>query len=97
MIKAKEHDQFVQYFTAEYLPDESLILSLVVLIHQVAYDTAQTANVLSPLSQESRSVIGCRMVMSYCDVMQEYLQNNGNVTYKELRVFCKNKTLIAET
>lgn len=97
MIKAKEHDQFVQHFAADYLPDESFIPSLVVLIHRVAYDAAQTANAMSPLPQDSKSFISCRMVMRCGDAIQEYLQNNGNVACKVLRVFCKNKTPIADT
>ncbi|CAG8907789.1 unnamed protein product [Penicillium egyptiacum] len=91
LIKAKEHRKFVQYFTAAYMPDESLISNIVILIHHVARGSAQGARAMG-LSVNT----GSRIVMSCGDVMQEYLRKNGDVACKELRVFCKNKRPIQD-
>ncbi|KAJ5581926.1 hypothetical protein N7535_000546, partial [Penicillium sp. DV-2018c] len=43
LIRDKEHHKFVQYFTSAYLPDESYISNIVLLIHHVAEGSAQNA------------------------------------------------------
>ncbi|KAJ6004691.1 hypothetical protein N7540_013060 [Penicillium herquei] len=82
----KEHQKFAQYFTPAYLPDESFISSIVILIHHVAEGLAQNSRV-----QLGEVELGSRIVTSAGDVMRKYLEKNGDVACKELRVFCKNK------
>lgn len=94
LIRAKEHHKFVQYFTTGYMPDESFISNIVLLIHHIARGSAQNARALGLSSTGSQ--VGSRIVMSCSDVMQEYLRKNGDVACKELRVFCKNKTPIQD-
>ncbi|KAJ5176870.1 uncharacterized protein N7482_002747 [Penicillium canariense] len=97
LIKAKEHHKFVQYFTAAYMPDESFISNIVILIHHVARGSAESSRELGMSSIVSNgSQIVSRIVMSCGDVMKEYLQRNGDVACKELRVFCKNKNAIQD-
>lgn len=95
-IKAKEHHKFVQYFTACYMPDESFISNIVILIHHVARGSAQNAQYIGMVPKGDDSQITSRIVVSCGDVMQAYLQKSGDVACKELRVFCKNKTPIQE-
>ncbi|KAF3030452.1 hypothetical protein E8E15_004294 [Penicillium rubens] len=95
LIKAKEHHKFVQYFTPAYMPDESFISNIVILVHHVARGSAQGAREMG-ISVNAGSRIGSRIVMSCGDVMQEYLRKNGDVACKELRVFCKSKTPIQD-
>jgi len=94
LIRDKEHQKFVQYFTSAYLPDESLISSVVILIHHVAEGSAQNARALGLASGGVE--VGSRIVTSAGDVMREYLEKNGDVACKELRVFCKNKKPIQD-
>ena len=97
LIKAKEHHKFVQYFTAEYMPDESFISNIVLLIHHVARGSAENSRALgiSPTTNNDTQVVS-RIVMSCGDVMKEYLQKNGDVACKELRVFSKSKKAILD-
>ena len=95
LIKRKEHHKFCQYFTTSYMPNESFISNLVILVHHVARGSAQNAQAMGLLSGTGLSS-GSRIVQSCGDVMQEYLAKNGNVACKELRVFCRNKTAIQD-
>ncbi|KAJ5538207.1 hypothetical protein N7494_007686 [Penicillium frequentans] len=95
-IKAKEHHKFVQYFTPDYMPDESFISNIVILVHHVARGSAQNAKSLGMVPKEAGSQIISRIVVSCGDIMQAYLQKNGDVACKELKIFCKNKTPIQE-
>jgi hypothetical protein len=90
LIKAKEHHKFVQYFTTKYMPDESFISNIVLLVLHVARGSAQNARDMG-LAPVSGGPFGSRIVKSCGDVMLEYLQKNGDVACKELRVFCRNK------
>ncbi|PYI02612.1 hypothetical protein BO78DRAFT_463849 [Aspergillus sclerotiicarbonarius CBS 121057] len=94
LIRDKEHARFVQYFTAAYMPDDSFISNIVLLIHHVARGSAQNARATG-LASGGTEVVS-RIVMSAGDVMREYLKKNGDVACKELRVFCKNKTPIQD-
>lgn len=94
LIREKEHHKFVQYFTAGYMPDESFISNIVLLIHHVARGSAQNARSMGLGSGDVELV--SRIVMSSGDVMREYLKKNGDVACKELRVFCKNKKPIQD-
>ncbi|KAJ5779690.1 hypothetical protein N7457_007410 [Penicillium paradoxum] len=94
LIRDKEHQKFVQYFTPAYLPDESFISSIVLLIHHVAEGSAQSARVVG-LTSSGLEVVS-RIVTSAGDVMRKYLEKNGDVACKELRVFCKNKKPIQD-
>lgn len=91
-IKAKEHDKFVQYFTQNYMPDESMISNLVLLVHHVARGSAASSQALGLIEPGSNSQAVSRIVMSCGDVMREYLKTKGDVACKELKIFCKNKT-----
>lgn len=95
-IKAKEHHKFVQYFTPDYMPDESFISNIVILVHHVARGSAQNAKSLGMVPKDAGSQIISRIVVSCGDIMQTYLQKNGDVACKELKIFCKNKTPIQE-
>ncbi|KAE8316614.1 hypothetical protein BDV41DRAFT_573899 [Aspergillus transmontanensis] len=97
LLKAKEHHKFVQYFTAEYMRGESFISNIVLLIHHVARGSAENSRALgiSPTISNGTQVFS-RIVMSCGDVMKEYLQRNGDVACKELRVFAKNKKAIQD-
>ncbi|KAL2280605.1 hypothetical protein FJTKL_12428 [Diaporthe vaccinii] len=91
-IRDKEHHKFVQYFTAGYMPDESMISNLVILIHDVACGSAAASQELGLASKSQSSTIVSRIIMSCGDVMREYLRTKGDLACKELRTFCKNKT-----
>jgi hypothetical protein len=96
LIKAKEHQKFVQYFTAGYMPDESFISNIVILVHHVARGSAENARAMGLSSTKTGSQVVSRIVVSCSDVMQEYLKKNGDVACKELRVFCRNKKPIQD-
>ncbi|KAL5363557.1 hypothetical protein BJX96DRAFT_187077 [Aspergillus floccosus] len=95
LIKAKEHHKFVQYFTAGYMPDESFISNLVLLIHHVARGSAEASRAMG-FAPRNGGEICSLIVMSCGEIMKEYLQRNGDVACKELRVFCKNKKAILD-
>jgi len=94
LIRDKEHHKFVQYFTPAYMPDESFISNIVILIHMVAEGSAQNARDMGLASRKLGLV--SRIVTSAGAVMREYLKKNGDVACKELRVFCKNKKPIQD-
>ncbi|RMZ78855.1 hypothetical protein DV738_g3704, partial [Chaetothyriales sp. CBS 135597] len=93
LIKAKEHHKFVQYFTEGYMPDETLISNLVILIHHVARGSAASGQQLGLGKKQTQ--ITSRMVVSCSDVMREYLAKHGDDLGKELRVFCRNTDFLA--
>ncbi|RAK78531.1 uncharacterized protein BO72DRAFT_467795 [Aspergillus fijiensis CBS 313.89] len=95
LIRSKEHHKFVQYFTEGYMPDESFISNIVLLIHHVARGSAQSAHAMGLGSGDGQELVS-RIVMSAGDVMRDYLKRNGDVACKELRVFCKNKKPIQD-
>ncbi|KAJ9217494.1 hypothetical protein DTO166G4_1125 [Paecilomyces variotii] len=94
LIRDKEHHKFAQYFTPAYMPDESFISNIVILIHMVAEGSAQNARDMGLASRKLGLV--SRIVTSAGEVMREYLKKNGDVACKELRVFCKNKKPIQD-
>ncbi|OKL55762.1 hypothetical protein UA08_09044 [Talaromyces atroroseus] len=94
LIRDKEHHKFVQYFPSPYIPDDSFISNIVILIHHVAQGSARNARAMG-LASGGAEVMS-RIVMSAGDVMREYLKKNGDVACKELRVFCKNKKPIQD-
>ncbi|KAL4861952.1 hypothetical protein BDV12DRAFT_56795 [Aspergillus spectabilis] len=94
LIRDKEHHKFVQYFTSAYMPDETFISNIVILIHHVAQGSAQNARALG-LASDGVEIVS-RIVTSAGDVMREYLAKNGDLACKELRVFCKNKKPIQD-
>ncbi|POS76958.1 hypothetical protein DHEL01_v204658 [Diaporthe helianthi] len=91
-IRTKEHHKFAQYFTPGYMPDESMISNLVILVHHVARGSAASSQAMGLVKPGSGSTAVSRIVMSCGDVMREYLRTKGDVACKELRIFCKNKT-----
>lgn len=95
LIKAKEHHKFVQYFTPQYMPDDTYISNLVILVHYVARGSAQSAAQMG-LGKRSGNQIVSRIVRSCGDVMAAYLAKNGGVVSKEMRIFCKNKSQLSE-
>ncbi|CAG7948750.1 unnamed protein product [Penicillium salamii] len=94
-IRDKEHQKFVQYFTSAYMPDESFISNIVILIHHVARGSARDARKMG-LKLDKDTELVSRIVMSAGELMGEYLVKNGDVACKELRVFCKNKKPIQD-
>lgn len=93
-IRAKEDHKFAQYFTQGYMPDESMIANLVILVHHVARGSAASSQALGlvrPGGGGGTEAVS-RIVMSCGDVMREYLRTKGDVACRELRAFCKNKT-----
>lgn len=90
LIKVKEHRKFIQYFTEEYMPDDTMIVNLVILVHHVARGSALGARQLGIASANQQT--GSRIVGSCGEVMQKYPEKNGDIACKELRVFCKNKS-----
>ncbi|KAF9890863.1 hypothetical protein FE257_005439 [Aspergillus nanangensis] len=93
-IRDKEHHKFVQYFTSAYMPDESFISNIVILIHHTARGSAQNGRAMGLAPRGAQ--VGSRIVMSAGQVMRDYLKDNGDVACKELRVFCKNKKPIQD-
>jgi hypothetical protein len=78
LIKAKEHDKFVQHFTPPYMPDESLISNLVILIHHIARGSAANATQIGFPTGDG-GILVSRIVVSCADVMTDYLKKNGEV------------------
>ncbi|KAH9905050.1 hypothetical protein F4778DRAFT_55562 [Xylariomycetidae sp. FL2044] len=93
LIRQKEHHKFVQYFTAQYMPDESMISNIVILIHHVARGSATAGQQLG-LARGSGSQLVSRIVVSCRDVMKDYLKKNGDSACRELQTFCKNKAQV---
>ena len=94
LIQAKEHDKFVQYFSDRYMPNDTLISSLVMLVLHVARGSHREATHIGLKTKDTE--LGSRMVLSCSEIMSEYLGKNGNgesVT-KALRIFCRNKALL---
>jgi hypothetical protein len=94
LIRDKEHHKFVQYFSSAYIPDETFISNIVILIHHVVQGSAQNARAMGLASGGVE--VGSRILISAADVMREYLKKNGDLACKELRVFCKNKKPIQD-
>lgn len=70
------------------MPNDPYIANIGILIHNIAQGSAQNARVMRLVSNQT----GSRILTSAGDVMREHLKKNGDVAYKELWVFCKNKT-----
>jgi len=86
LIRDKEHHKFVQYFSKRYIPDASMIQNLVILVHHVAQGSASDAQRLG-LVQAGQQITS-RIVISCAEVVKAYLEKNGEVAIKELRMFC---------
>ncbi|CAJ2511208.1 Uu.00g068330.m01.CDS01 [Anthostomella pinea] len=93
LIRDKEHHKFSQYFTAGYMPDESMISNIVILVHHVARGSAMSGQQLGLASGRGSQVVS-RIVVSCRDVMSAYLKKNGDAACRELRTFCKNKAQV---
>ncbi|KAI0021009.1 hypothetical protein F4780DRAFT_739756 [Xylariomycetidae sp. FL0641] len=94
-IQAKEDHKFRQYFGPKYMPDDTFISNLVILVLTVAQGggaAGQGLGLASMLSQGGGSIVS-RMVMSCSEVMKEYLRDKGDSACKEIKAFCKNKSL----
>ncbi|KPI39551.1 uncharacterized protein AB675_3261 [Cyphellophora attinorum] len=91
LIKAKEHHKFVQYFTDRYMPNDSFIANLVLLILHVARGSGNTAKSMN-FATDEKAV--SRMVVSCGEVMAEYLKTNGETACKQLKTFCVNKRAV---
>lgn len=89
-IRDKEHEKFVQYFTEGYMPDDSYISNIVLLVLHVARGGARDRTKLGLAIPQAVS----RMVLSCCEVMKEYLRENGNIGCKEMRKLCKNQRVL---
>ncbi|CAI6330531.1 unnamed protein product [Periconia digitata] len=91
LIRDKEHHKFVQYFTEAYLPDESFVTNIVIYILHVARGSAKAGNDLGLANVAQGSKVASRMVGSCGEVMKTYLEKNGSLMLKELKLFCRNK------
>ncbi|KAJ5720654.1 uncharacterized protein N7483_008588 [Penicillium malachiteum] len=96
LIQGKEHQEFLRHFDSPssymHFCDGPSISSIALLVLQIAEATDESLKLLRfvpPVSSDS--YFACRLVISCGEVMKEYLQRNGDVACKELRVFCKNK------
>lgn len=76
------------------MPDESFISNIVILIHHIAWGSTQNARALEFRVAQAILEVTSRIVMSCGEFMQEYVQKNGDVACKELKILCKNKTPI---
>ncbi|KAJ6180858.1 hypothetical protein N7519_011319 [Penicillium mononematosum] len=95
LIKAKEHRNFDQFVPTSCMPDEYHTGIIGLLVHHIARGSAQDARAMG-LSVKTGTQIHSQIVKNCGDIMQEYLQKNGDVACKELRVFCKNKKPIQD-
>lgn len=91
-IQAKEDHKFRQYFTAGYMPDDTMIANLVLLVLTVAQGSGMASQQMGIRTGEG-STVSSRIVVSCAEVMSEYLKDNGDKACKELKTFCKNKSL----
>ncbi|KAI9713960.1 MAG: hypothetical protein M1820_000690 [Bogoriella megaspora] len=91
-IQTKENHKFEQYYTSRYMPDDTLISNLVILILNVARNSGMASQMMGIGSVSGTSQVS-RMILSCEDVMYEYLKTNGDKNCKELKAFCKNKSL----
>lgn len=96
LIREKEHHKLCQYFAPQYMPDESMIANLVILVHHVARGSAQAGSAMG-LAGSGGSEVVSRIIGSCGDVMRAYLEKNGDAGSKEVRAFCKNKKPLVES
>lgn len=96
LIEEKEKHKFVQYFGNDYMPDDTLIANLVMLILTVA-ERSKIASQMFAQPRTSGTTYLSRMVVSCEDVMVEYLKKNGDKACKEVKAFCKNQYLGEDT
>lgn len=92
LIQAKEDHKFKQYFGSDYMSEDSLISNLVTLILTVAQRSALASQYFG-FKRAGGPQIGSRIVVSCEDVMEAFLKTNGDKACKELKAFCKNKSL----
>ncbi|KZZ92551.1 hypothetical protein AAL_06177 [Moelleriella libera RCEF 2490] len=97
LIRDKEHHKLVQYFSAGYMPNESFIANVVLLIHIVARGSSQAAQQMD-LARDGATIFS-RIIVRCGEVMREYLaeHNNGDMVGKTLRTFCRNKRPLVNT
>jgi hypothetical protein len=96
LIQKKEHHKFVQYFSERYMPNDTLIANLVILIMEVAAGSSKATQHLG-ISLGSGASTASRMVVSCEEVLEVYLRSNGDKACKEIQAFCKNKYLGEDT
>ena len=92
LIQAKEDHKFRQYFGPEYMPDDTLIANLVICVLTVAQGSGAAMQQLG-ISGSENGEISSRILVSCAKIMEEYLKENGDKACKELKTFCKNKSL----
>ena len=92
LIKAKEDHKFRQYFGPKYMPDDTMISNIVILVLTVAQRSGIASQQMGIAAGEG-GAIASRVVVSCEEVMKEYLRDNGDKVCKELKTFCKNKSL----
>lgn len=65
-------------------------------MHHVARGSAQSSQELGmPLEKHGAQAVS-RIIMSAGEIMKDYLQKNGDVACKELKIFSKNKKPIQD-
>lgn len=91
-IQAKEDHKFRQYFGSKYMPEDTMISNLVILVLTVAQGSSMASQQMGIQTGEG-STVTSRIVVSCAELMKEYLRENGDKACKELKTFCKNKSL----
>lgn len=84
LIRAKEHDRFVQYFKEGYLPRRVAHL-------EPGHNSALAGEQMGLAAPKKGAHLVSRIIMSCSEVMEDFLKTKGDVACKELRTFCKNK------
>ena len=92
LIKSDQHHKFVQYFGSGYLPDDTYLANLVLLIHHVAAGSAEAARQLGLTG--SGHATGSRFVVACASVLKPYLEKHGSKAVQEVRAFARNKSLV---
>ena len=92
LIQAKEDHKFRQYFGPGYMPDDTFISNLVLLVLTVAQRSRVESQQMGIGAPEGGAMTS-RIVVSCAEVMREYLRDNGDKVCKELKTFCKNQSL----
>ncbi|KAJ6008281.1 hypothetical protein N7540_012257 [Penicillium herquei] len=93
-IERMEYQELGQNSDSSYIRacKGRLVSNIAVLVLEIARNTEKSVQSLrfaTPVG--SNNHIACQIVMRCAQVMKAYLQQNGDVACKELRVFCKNK------
>ena len=94
-LRTKLDGHLTQYFGANYLEHDFMIACIVGFILSAAEavdDALKKANPKNKRAGEREPYTSNYILLSAGKIMHDYLEKNGNVACKELKVFCKNKS-----